>query len=57
MNEGIYEALVTQLINNKLSKLEQEDFYIEKSRIDKAEASTMSIFYLLSSIVLGDKEK
>ena len=50
MNEGIYEALVTQLINNKLSKLEQEDFYIEKSRIDKAEASTLLSKHLAHSI-------
>ena len=50
MNQGIYEELVTQLVNNKLSKLEQEDFYIQKSRIDKAEASTLLSKHLGHSI-------
>ena len=50
MNEGIYEALVTQLVDNKLSKLDHEDFYIKKSRIDKAEASTLLSKHLAHSI-------
>ena len=50
MNQGIYEELVTQLVNNKLSKLEQEDFHIQKSRIDKAEASTLLSKHLAHSI-------
>ncbi len=50
MNQGIYEELVTQLVNNKLLKLEQEDFYIQKSRIDKAEASTLLSKHLAHAI-------
>ncbi|KJD35153.1 restriction endonuclease subunit R [Tamlana sedimentorum] len=39
MNQGIYEALITQLINEKLNLLDDEKFYIKKNKIDKEEAS------------------
>ena len=50
MKEGIYEALVTQLVENKLLRLDHEDFYIQKSKIDKAEASTLLSKHLAHSI-------
>ncbi|MCB0398465.1 MAG: DUF3427 domain-containing protein [Winogradskyella sp.] len=39
MNQGIYEALITQLIDEKLKLLDDEKFYIKKTKIDKEEAS------------------
>lgn len=39
MNQGIYEALITQLIDEKLKLLDDEQFYIKKTQIDKEEAS------------------
>ena len=50
MKEGIYEALVTQLVENKLLRLDHDDFYIKKSRLDKAEASTLLSKHLAHSI-------
>lgn len=49
MNQGIYEELVTQLIENKLSKLDKHQFYIKKSQLDKEEASTMLSKHLAQS--------
>lgn len=43
MNEGIYEELVTKLINSKLDELNKDTFQIKKTSIDKVEAA-----YLLS---------
>lgn len=39
MIEGIYEELVTQLVVQQLTELDQGHFFIEKSQIDKEEAS------------------
>lgn len=50
MNEGIYEALVTQLVEGKLSKIDHQDFYIKKSRIDKEEAAALLSKHLTHSI-------
>lgn len=50
MNEGIYESLVTQLVNNELLKLDKEKFYINKSVIDKEEAASLLSKYLSSTI-------
>jgi superfamily II DNA or RNA helicase len=39
MNQGIYEELVTKLINAKINELDQDSFQIKKTSIDKAEAA------------------
>jgi len=39
MTEGLYEELVTKLINIKLNQLEQNSFQVKTSTIDKAEAA------------------
>jgi superfamily II DNA or RNA helicase len=41
MIEGIYEELVTQLVAERINLAKNDSFYIEKSKIDKAEASTI----------------
>lgn len=41
MNQGLYEDLVTKLINHQLSKLGKDTFHIKKTAIDKAEASQL----------------
>ena len=50
MNEGIYEALVTQLVESEISKLDHDEFYIKKNRIDKAEAAILLSKHLGQSI-------
>ena len=49
MNQGIYEELVTQLVENKLSRLNQKEFYIKKSLLDKEEASIVLSKHLAQS--------
>ncbi len=39
MLEGIYEELVTKLVNHKIEELDKASFQIKKTDIDKAEAS------------------
>lgn len=39
MNEGIYEELITQLINDKLNEIDKNKFFLKKNLIDKEEAS------------------
>lgn len=46
MNQGIYEELVTQLVAQKLNELEQETYFIKKTPIDKAEASSFLALHL-----------
>lgn len=41
MNQGIYEELVTQLVTQKINELDKGDFYINKTNIDKVEASSL----------------
>ena len=41
MNQGIYEELITQLITEKLNKLDKDKFFLKKSLIDKEEASSI----------------
>lgn len=41
MNEGIYEQLVTKLVTQKVNELEKDAYYINTSKIDKAEAATI----------------
>ncbi len=50
MNQGIYEALVTQLVESEISKLDHDEFYIKKNRIDKAEAAILLSKHLAQSI-------
>lgn len=39
MNQGIYEELVTKLINSKINELDKDSFQVKKTSIDKAEAA------------------
>ena len=39
MNQGIYEELITQLVNDKLNEIDKEIFFLKKNLIDKEEAS------------------
>ena len=41
MNQGLYEELVTKLINYKINELDKDIFYIKKTSIDKAEAAQL----------------
>ena len=41
MNQGLYEELVTKLINFKIDELDKDTFQVKKTSIDKAEAATM----------------
>jgi superfamily II DNA or RNA helicase len=41
MNQGLYEELVTKLINFKINELDKETFHIKKTPIDKAEAAQL----------------
>lgn len=50
MNQGIYEELVTQLVSNKINGLDKESYYINKSKIDKAEASVIISRHLSNTI-------
>jgi superfamily II DNA or RNA helicase len=50
MNQGIYEELVTQLVSNKINELNKNSFYINKSKIDKEEASIIISRHLSKTI-------
>ncbi len=41
MNQGLYEELVTKLINYKLNELDRDTFQVKKTSIDKAEAAQL----------------
>lgn len=41
MNQGLYEELVTKLINKQLNELGKDNFLIKKTIIDKAEAAQL----------------
>ena len=41
MNQGIYEELVTRLVSQQLENIDKEIFYINKSPLDKEEASSI----------------
>lgn len=41
MNQGLYEELVTKLINLKINALGKDEFHIKKTSIDKAEAAQL----------------
>lgn len=50
MNEGIYEELVTQLVSQKINDLDKSEFHINKSPLDKAEASGILAKHLSQTI-------
>jgi superfamily II DNA or RNA helicase len=50
MNQGIYEELVTQLVSQKIDALNRDTFYVNKSTIDKEEASTILSRHLSQTI-------
>jgi superfamily II DNA or RNA helicase len=50
MNQGIYEELVTQLVSNKINELNKDSYYINKSKIDKEEASIIISRHLSKTI-------
>ncbi|SOE19816.1 Helicase conserved C-terminal domain-containing protein [Spirosomataceae bacterium TFI 002] len=50
MTQGIYEEIVTQLINQKLEKIDKNVFYINKSQLDKEEASSILSKHLAHTI-------
>jgi len=41
MNQGLYEELVTKLINYKINEVDRDTFQIKKTPIDKAEAAQL----------------
>lgn len=50
MNQGIYEELVTQLVSNKINELNKNSYYINKTKIDKEEASIIISRHLSKTI-------
>jgi superfamily II DNA or RNA helicase len=50
MNQGIYEELVTKLLAHKINELDINTFHINKTKIDKAEASIILAKHLSSTI-------
>ena len=50
MIEGIYEELVTQLVRQKLDNIDGKAFLINKSVLDKEEASTILSKHLSQTI-------
>ena len=50
MNQGIYEELVTQLVSEKIKRLDKDAFYVNKSTIDKEEASSFLATHLSRTI-------
>lgn len=50
MIEGIYEELVTHLVSQKIANLDTNLFYINKSVLDKEEASTVLSKHLAQTI-------
>lgn len=50
MKQGIYEELVTQVVNQEIDKLDKNIFYINKSILDKEEASTVLSKHLSQAI-------
>jgi superfamily II DNA or RNA helicase len=50
MNEGIYEQLISKLVNYELFKLDKDKFYINKTILDKEEAGNMLSKYLSATI-------
>lgn len=50
MNQGIYEELVTQLVSEKIKRLDKDAFYVNKAAIDREEASSFLATHLSRTI-------
>jgi hypothetical protein len=50
MNQGIYEELVTKLVAQKINELNKKDYHINKTKIDKEEASSIIAKHLSKTI-------
>jgi superfamily II DNA or RNA helicase len=50
MNQGIYEELVTQLVSQQLENIDKDVFFINKSVLDKEEASSILSKHLAKTI-------
>ncbi len=50
METGIYEELVTQLVSSKIEILNNDNYYINKNKLDKSEASRVLSQHLSQSI-------
>ena len=50
MNQGIYEELITKLVSHKINDLEEREYYINKIKIDKEEASIILAKHLSQTI-------
>ena len=50
MIEGIYEELVTQLVSQQINGLDKDAFYINKSVLDRQEASAILAMHLSQTI-------
>ena len=53
LSEGIYEQLITRLILTRLNELDQQQYYIQQSPIDKSEAARILSNYLSRIIQVG----
>ncbi|MCT4561369.1 MAG: DUF3427 domain-containing protein [Crocinitomicaceae bacterium] len=50
MNQGIYEELVTKLVAQKINELDRSSYEIQKTKIDKEEASKILAQHLSQSV-------
>lgn len=50
MNQGIYEELVTKLVAQKINELDKNVYHINKTKIDKEEASSILAKHLSQTI-------
>lgn len=61
MNQGIYEELITKLVASKINELDDDSFYIKKTKIDKEESSLLlsqhlaKVIRLAFSLIKGDQ--
>jgi len=46
MTEGIYESLINKLLRNKLDSLDEDEYFVQESKLDKAEAASYLGNYL-----------
>lgn len=53
MNQGIYEELVTKLVNTKIAELDKNAFQVKTTTIDKAEAAQLLSQHIGNTIKLA----
>jgi len=53
LEQGLYEQLITKIITNKLHDLDENQFFVEKVTLDKAEASRYLSQYLAETITFA----